>query len=167
MITQQYYSEYIWNVFNPTIRDNKEINKDYLLLKLISETGELLGELCKEKYHGKTDLRAKFLDELSDMLWYIVNLNNIFNIETSFDNLAKTQPSDCIYYAISIIESATDFRYYLGEYQRIKYIIYSFYNLVLNLGFSIQEVINYNYNKLKARHGDAYNKEFYVSKESV
>jgi len=69
--------------FKPELAaDVKEAMK-YLALKLSEEVGEINGPIAKHLYHGKSLDTENIKEEISDCLWYLANIANIFGFKLS------------------------------------------------------------------------------------
>jgi len=76
--TQATYTEFT----RKTARYPKRKEKEYLMLGLMNEAGEVGGAYKKEIRDGvdNTDL---IIDEMGDVLWYLTRLCDIYNISLS------------------------------------------------------------------------------------
>lgn len=77
----QYQSEALF-----TLKDfgDKKKQLEYGILSICGETGELANLLKKKAYHNKTDIsESAFVDELSDVLWYVACIADALGVSLS------------------------------------------------------------------------------------
>ena len=65
-----------------TAKYPKRKEKEYLMLGLMNEAGEVGGAFKKEIRDG-VDNTALIIDELGDVLWYLTRLCDVYNITLS------------------------------------------------------------------------------------
>jgi NTP pyrophosphatase (non-canonical NTP hydrolase) len=89
MNTKQYQQE-VKRTLNYNVSANEIISM--LCMGIAGEVGELIGQLKKNIYHNHPVDRNNIILEIGDLMWYIANLCNRFNInlEKVFDkNIEK------------------------------------------------------------------------------
>jgi len=65
-----------------TARYPKRREKEYLMLGLMNEAGEVGGAFKKE-IRDHVDNTALIIDEMGDVLWYLTRLCDVYNIKIS------------------------------------------------------------------------------------
>ena len=88
--------------------DDKQKQLEYSIISLCGETGELANLLKKKVYHNKPSINdTSFIDEASDILWYLACFADSLGISIS----------DIATYNINKLES----RYVEGKYNETHY----------------------------------------------
>lgn len=145
----------------------------YLVTKLLSEFGECFGEWCKEQYHGKKIDKSVYIDELGDVAWYIYNIINIYIKEKDKDdiyNMIDTLIEDNAFdrnrietqKLIKLLFTNFSQLYTEQSYTLLYVITHNLVELIGGLDISYYEILSNNMVKLKKRHGEQYNPEFYL-----
>ena len=65
-----------------TARYPKRREKEYLMLGLMNEAGEV-GGAYKKEIRDRVDNTDLIIDELGDVLWYLTRLCDVYNIQIS------------------------------------------------------------------------------------
>lgn len=167
------YQSYVWSIFKPELRDSNR-GEIYLWAKLVSELGELEPEIFMSAVTGSN---TKFIEELGDVAWYLVNLATLYKIKLrpmdGDDTFHGADGQKC--FLLSAISTAA---ICLGEVCKKHYhdkaineeelkvrledqIWELFIALAVTVGKTPPEVFQVNYDKLMKRHGEKYNKDFY------
>ncbi len=185
------YQKTVVGLLNPTINNGPFMEKvGYLIAKMSSETGELFGEFCKRQFHGKTVTPEKLKDELGDIAWYIFNLidilepeyqasvYDIFQIErngmtaddavfVSFMTLTRNCGQACDYWTVGAF-AQNNIKCQSVLVSVLCGITHIYLTLVDELGFSLEEILDGNIEKLSKRHnGKTYDPLFYTEAKSV
>jgi uncharacterized protein YabN with tetrapyrrole methylase and pyrophosphatase domain len=147
------YKDFVEHMMNAELKIPRE---DYLKRKLLSELGELLGELTKSEAHGKPLNKEDIIAELGDILFYAVALNWYSNVRVK-TNLTKT--SDAIY------ELFTYYYIIAVNIPNNKALILNpvFQTACKEFNLTIEQIMGYNIQKLKKRHGDKFDPNFYLN----
>lgn len=164
----QTYSEFIYNLINPKILQDRDTALVYLSGKLANEATEVLAL----RLNGITD-RNNRMDELGDVLWYLVNnytlyskkFNDVINTYGIYD---RRTAIDYLTVATGKLSGETLKKVYHGKdisdqtlFAYLDACRDAFFNCLHELDISLDEVMEYNYNKLYKRHGESYNSSFY------
>lgn len=140
--------------------DTEEKEHSHLSWALIEEIGEFAGWMKKINGYGKERdalMNAEILSELGDLTYYIVktisksegyNENTTF-IPEDFEHLVNEAKEHT---AFSI--ASTYLKFFLDG--NLSGMLFCLQVLILNQGFTLQEVLRANIAKLKARHGDKF-----------
>ena len=76
------YEHRMVGLLRPSIKEGPEIERNiYLTGKLISEAGEVHGEVLKNIFHDK-DNGHTLLEEVGDVLWYVFNILHLCDSHT-------------------------------------------------------------------------------------
>lgn len=140
--------------------DTEEKENAHLNWALIEEMGEFAGWMKKIEGYGKERdalMNAEILGELGDLVYYLVK--KMSKTDISGETLAFISEDDEMLIADGTGTSTINL---VKEY--IKYVLtgglmgmqYCLQALILNQGFTLQEVLRANVAKLKARHGDKF-----------
>jgi hypothetical protein len=181
--THHKYAEFVINKLNPDIRNSEcHYKMGYLILKLISECGEVVGELCKRERHNKPIGKETFIDELGDCLYYLYGLVHSLELAESvqeqlFTTLSSEQYSQPIppwdELSAILLENAariaTDWRYKRDFLMQQDLLVFaqSFKMMMQYFNTNLYEVMTFNHQKLTKRHGQAYSSSFYTHRSSV
>jgi NTP pyrophosphatase (non-canonical NTP hydrolase) len=150
MTIEEYHKEAIKTVNINTV--------EYFTIGLVNECGELLSPLKKHLYHNKPIDIPNLKEELGDVAWYIVNLMSIkdFNLK-----LSKIKLGINYSYAIKDIFRIMRITLDIDNNFSSQFLLTIFNEIVTELGYEIEEILDLNIDKLRKRHGNAYSKEFY------
>lgn len=167
------YTDFTSDLLNPSIRDGDFSRKIlYLHSKLISETGELLGEICKKDFHQKEVPIEKIEEEMGDIQFYLYSLlrccENELDLYDDILEISNRQiriPKEIsIYeYFMQTMEILLDIRDHdnidsenlLAGFDVIR-------TLMDMLELDYESCIDTNLIKLRERHPSGYNAEFYT-----
>lgn len=162
----QNYRQLIWKLFSSDIKDNLDICFDYIFLQLATETIEFI-----EAYDSAKNTET-IIDEAGDVLWYAINYFNLRDIQKLC--LTPSMYSACenpIQYLQKCVARST------GSYAKMKYhnksfsmedidglmsaVLEALIYCIKDINSSVAEIMTYNINKLKNRHGSKYSSIFY------
>lgn len=73
------YRKFVLNLECTKDKDTRT-RLDHAITGLVTESGELSGLMKKIKFYGAEVPKINFLDELGDLLWYLVTAMNTFEI---------------------------------------------------------------------------------------
>lgn len=178
-----------------TFKGSGDQNKDfhYLALGLAGEIGEL-ANLYKKIYHGQA-IREKYLEEAGDCLWYLaVLLVTTKRLTTWGDQEVEGNPNPDIYFIPIKNLDCSDFIavsafMISSQYNILDHVMFALgglvagqnvrrslrivtiltmellYTLCMPHGITLEEIYQHNVAKLRERHGEKYNPEFYQKEE--
>lgn len=159
------YKEYAWSIFKPEIKNHE--NESYALLyligKLITEFNEFLND---ESYN-----------EAGDNYWYIFNIITYLNLEDeiSVENWSYNEYHNyeaTLDRLILIFDKLIKSYYHnklldLNEIRMLSTIVcQNIHDIMNSQGFSLEESIENNFNKLNDRHGKQFNSKFYTEQSA-
>lgn len=169
------YQKFVYEIFNPDIATNKTQAPVYLASKLTNELLELHEVLVE--FAPEPDYQ-KMVDEAGDVMWYIGNLCNIYQLDlsqlmgiaqqntqyASFDDMLKATNkllSDILkntYHGKPLAQDDINIM--------VINIIQTFNGWLTHNNIYVTDVITHNVNKLKDRHGKIYNNRVYTEAKS-
>ena len=139
----------------------------YNTLKLISELGEVLGELVKLEFHSESKNTEKLIDELGDCFWYInaIYSNNDIKMKKKVDIYLPLYSSLIVTSMDRACKLAQINPRYSMQYDKKEILddIFSRLMVVIDINrLSFKEILEHNLEKIEKRHGTHYNgKNFY------
>lgn len=141
----------------------EEFNRQHMILGIFSEVGELADAYKKELAYKKPLDRVNLIEEVVDVFWYIVNLQNMFD-KVPEDLKEIEWPEDNDDYNPSQDACPADYLYtFLSHLDLRERSLSNFwYTVCLKLGLTKEEMekgLENNINKLKVRYPDSFSEE--------
>lgn len=148
----------------------EKVNVVYLYLGLTGELSELRDSL-EDYNNGKTDINS-VVQEVGDVMWYIVSISERLNISTVYlvNNFKEIISNVGIVRTDHIAEDIKKYYRDGKPIDKIKvmhclgYVLYSLEDFLSVLDYTIEEILQLNYDKLTKRfnesklHGDGSNR---------
>jgi NTP pyrophosphatase (non-canonical NTP hydrolase) len=183
VMKQREYLEQVQGLLNPSIRDGEEYERNiYLVMKLISEAGEIAGEVAKRDFHGKDVTDETLKKEAGDVCWYVYNIigclgdNELADwyFEYIDEKIKTTTKESSQFYDLHGMILGLNFECAnlsifdedhggFSEYS-VKVILDYYIRVIVAMGFDHYEILQMNLDKLNKRHGSTYNAAFYKEK---
>lgn len=147
--------------------DKKKNNYEgfiYTRGKMVEEIGEIFGYIVEVKCGYKEFNKEKLIDEIGDLLWFfVVSLTYEPSIKfKKFINNVNKYHALNINNDLNIMKEMIDS---IGNVVDYSFLYESILALMKSYDLNEKEILNYNVNKLRKRHGESYNEEFYKNKE--
>lgn len=163
------YSEYRAEAIK-TMNNNltKQEKLDYCLLKLMEETGELIGSYAKQIYHKAN---GNDIEELGDICWYVANIDSIIpnqQINTEFEREVILDDDEVsvrktLKHRKELLKLSTRDDLVFGQMPTL---VREIMDIVALLGLNIKDIFEANITKLRQRHGKEYNAKHYTASNS-
>ena len=156
---------------------SKEEMFNYASLKLISEIGEVVGELTKQKYHPTLTNELKVQNELGDVMFYLNLLDIVFDnpLQATYYETQGAEvknSNNVITLLLWSIDSACGFIH--GnldnrdmQVQKLHCIFEMVLDIIDKLDFKLEEILSLNIAKIRKRHGETYNGKNFYCEENI
>lgn len=136
-----------------------DLNRQHMLMGVISEIGEIVDAYKKELAYNKPFDRVNLKEEVADVLWYLCNwatfelkdITSLFKDQTFIEETSKSN----IDYIFDFLDRGLDFGNPI-------FTINNWYGLCFKLGLTHEEIetgLENNINKLKVRFPDKFTTE--------
>ena len=167
----------VWvNYIKEAIKTSQKLSVEesyfYSTHKLISELGEVLGEIVKLKFHkgleGDTD---RLESEIGDCFWYLANIMYQHDVRINLKSrINSVQPVQLL---VGMIERTIELSLVssrFGMQYEKKHLLQLVFERLVSVcekyDLDVERVLAKNVEKVRARHGESYNeKGFYDRKE--
>lgn len=164
MNRSEMYKDYIKQAKRTDKKKNNYEGFIYTRGKIIEEVGEIFGYIVEAKCGYKEFNKEKLINEIGDLLWFFVvslTYEPSIKFEKFINNVNK-------YHALNISDDLNIMKEMIDSVDRVidyELLYESILAFMKKYNIDEQKVINYNVNKLKKRHGESYNQEFYDNKD--